>query len=43
MKNTEQDYISPHTQKSILTSTNLTIHSLDLNRNGFGLNKSSYQ
>jgi len=26
MKNTELDYISPHTRKSILTSTNPTTH-----------------
>jgi len=28
MKNTELDYISPHTRKSILTSTNPTTHLL---------------
>jgi len=31
----ELDYISPHTRKSILTSTNPTTHLLDLRRNVF--------
>jgi len=35
LKNTELDYISPHTQKFILTSTNPTTHVLDLHRNVF--------
>jgi len=35
LKNTDLDYISPHTRKSILTSTNPTIHLLDLHRNVF--------
>jgi len=35
MKNTELEYISPHTQKSILTRTNPTTHLLDLNGNVF--------
>jgi len=34
MKNIELDYISPHTQKFILTSTNSTTHVLDINTNG---------
>jgi len=33
LKNTELDYISPHTLKSILTRTNPTTHLLDLHRN----------
>jgi len=35
LKNTELDNISPHTRKSILTSTNPTTHLLDLRRNVF--------
>jgi len=35
LQNTEQDYISPHTRNSILTSTNPTTHLLDLHRNVF--------
>jgi len=35
LKNTEQDYISSHTWKSILTSTNPTTHLFDLLRNVF--------
>jgi len=35
LKNTELDYISTHTRKSILTSTNPTTHLLDLHRNVF--------
>jgi len=35
MKNTELDYISPHTRKSILMSTNPTTHFLVLHRNVF--------
>jgi len=35
LKNTELDYISTHTQKSILTSINPTTHWLDLHRNVF--------
>jgi len=33
LKNTDLDYISPHTQKSILMSTNATTHLLVLHRN----------
>jgi len=35
LKNTELDYSSLHTWKSILTSTNPTTHLLDLHRNVF--------
>jgi len=35
LKNTELDYISTHSRKSILTSTNPTAHLLDLHRNAF--------
>jgi len=35
LKNTELDYISSHTRKSILTSTNPTTHLLDLRINVF--------
>jgi len=35
LKNTELDYIFPHTRKSILTSTNPTTYLLDLYRNVF--------
>ena len=35
LENTELDYISIHTRKSILTSTNPTTHLLDLPRNVF--------
>jgi len=35
LKNTELDYISPHTRKSILTSTNPTTHLLDSHINVF--------
>jgi len=35
LKNSELDYISPHTRKSILTSTNPTTHLLDSHRYAF--------
>jgi len=35
LKNTELDYVSTHSRKSILTSTNPTTHLLDLHRNVF--------
>jgi len=35
MKNTELDYIYPHTWKSILTSANSTTHLLDIHRSVF--------
>jgi len=35
LKNTELDYIYPHTRKSILTSTNPTSYLLDLHINVF--------
>jgi len=35
LKNTEPDYISTHTRKSIFTSTDPTTHLLDLHRNVF--------
>ena len=35
VEESDLDYISPHTRKSILTSTNPTIHLLDLYRNAF--------
>jgi len=42
LENTELDYISIHTWKSILTSTNPTTHVLDLPRNVFLTQQSSY-
>jgi len=39
LENDELDYISTHTRKYILTSTNPAIHLLDLPRNVFRLNK----
>jgi len=35
MKNTELEYIYPHTRKSIMTSANPTTNLLDLHRNVF--------
>jgi len=42
LKNTELDYISTHTRKSILTSTNPTTHLLDLHRNVFSTQQSAF-
>jgi len=42
LKNTELDYIFPHTRKSILTSTNPTTHISDLYRNVFKTQQSDF-